>query len=83
MIAALAWMSAAAAVYFLLRAVALDNRLWGKRRGGASRWSIWIPPQRWRDFSHAEEGTRTRGGFRRAIALAVLFGLLALALSYL
>ena len=81
MTTALAWMSAAVAVYYLFRVIAADDRLWGKRRGGASRWNLWIPPRRWRDFSQTEAGVPARSAPRRAIGLAVLFGLLALALS--
>lgn len=77
----LAWMLAAMAVCYLFRAIALDNRLWGKRRGGASRWNIWVPPLRWQDFSQTEAGAHARRASRRAIGLTVLFGLLALALS--
>ena len=77
----LAWMLAAMAVYYLLLAVALEDRLWAKRRGGASRWKIWIPPRRLGDLSQTEAGDNTLQASRRAIGLAVLFGLLALALS--
>jgi hypothetical protein len=77
----LAWMLAAMAVYYLFRAIALDNRLWGKRRGGASRWNIWIPPLRAQDFSQTEAGAHGRRASRRAMGFAVLFGLLALAVS--
>ena len=77
----LAWMFAAMAVYYVFRAIALDDRLWGKRRGGAPRWDVLAPPLRWRGFSPTEAGDNTRQASRRAIALAVVLGLLALALS--
>jgi hypothetical protein len=77
----LAWLLAAMAVYYLFRAIALDDRLWGKRREGASRWKIWIPPRRSGDVSQTDAGSHTRHGSRSALGLAVLIGLLALALS--
>ena len=81
MTSVLAWVFAAMTVYYVFRAIALDDRLWGKRRGGASRWKIWIPPRRLGDVSQTDAGSHTRHGSRRALGLAVLFGLLALALS--
>jgi hypothetical protein len=78
----LAWMFAAIAVYFMFRAIALDNRLWGKRRGGAPRWMIWTPPARWWNLGQdTAEGDHTRRASHRAIGLAILFGVLALLLS--
>lgn len=78
----LAWMFAAMAVYFMFRAIALDNRLWGKRRGGGPRWMVWIPPSRWRNLGqYTEAGDHTRGASNRAIGFAILFGVLALILT--
>lgn len=77
----LAWMATALAVYYLLRAIALDDRLWGKRRGGGSRWKIWIPPNRLGDLSGSGAGGETPRQARRSIGLAIVFGLLTLALS--
>lgn len=79
---ALAWMFVAMAVYFLFRAIALDNRLWGKRRGGAPRWMVWIPPSRWRNLGQdTDAGGHRRRASTRAIGFAILFGVLALALT--
>ena len=77
----LAWMFAAIAVYCVSRVIVLDDRLSGKRRGGKARWALWIPPHRWRDVSHTQAGAPTGRAPSRLIGLAVLLGLIALALS--
>lgn len=79
----LAWVFALTTIVLLLRIVARDSRLWGKRIDGSPRWRIWIRPKRIGEGMRMDIVERERRASPRDVALAIGSGILAFVLSIL